>query len=71
MPIATTFDEFLEAAESLSVAEQETLIEILSRRLADVRRQELAGTIAEARREFDRGEAEAVSADDLMDELLA
>lgn len=55
MPIATTFDEFLEAAESLSAAEQETLIDILSRRLADARLREMAGAIAEARREFDRG----------------
>lgn len=71
MPIATTFDELLEAADSLSMAEQETLVDILSRRLADARRQELAGHIREARREFDSGKAEVASVDDIMNELLA
>jgi len=44
--------EILEAIDQLSVEEQETLLNILHRRLAEIRRKMVAAEIQEARKEF-------------------
>lgn len=64
------FAEVLEAADALSVDEQETLVEILSRRVTHLRRSELANEIKAARDEFHRDTTPAVSPGELMAELL-
>ncbi len=71
MPIATTFDELVEAADRLSVAEQETLVDLLRHRLAEARRQELADYVREARREFQSGQAQIADVADIMDDILS
>ena len=57
----TTFSEIVEAADRLSVDEQETLIEILQRRIADRNRARLVRDVEEARDEFSRGLARPAS----------
>lgn len=65
------FGEVLEAADQLSLEEQETLADILQRRIIERRRQDLAADVEAARREYRAGSCEAVTADELMAEILA
>ncbi len=64
------FGEVLEAADRLSRDEQEELIAILNRRLAQAARQRLAAEVAEARREFAEGRCSPATPDELMREIL-
>jgi len=68
---ASKFHVVVEAADRLSLEEQETLVTVLNRRLADRRRAELAQDIREAHREFERGSLRPASPDDIMKELLS
>lgn len=65
------FGEVLEAAERLSEDEQETLVDILEKRLAERRRQEIAAEVRAARLEHERGETRPATPDELMDEILS
>lgn len=65
----TAFADVVDAADSLSVDEQETLVEILRRRIAKKNRDALARDTADARAEFQSGQARAVSVSDIMDEV--
>ncbi|HLQ43578.1 MAG TPA: hypothetical protein VK137_02525, partial [Planctomycetaceae bacterium] len=64
------FSEVLEAADQLSHDEQQELIAILNRRLAQAIRQRVAAEIQEARREFAEGRCLPATADELMREIL-
>jgi hypothetical protein len=66
----TTFAEVLDAADGLSIDEQETLVEILHRRIAQLRRTELVAEVAAARQEFGSGNAHPVQPDDLIREIF-
>ena len=66
----TTFADILEAADTLSVDEQETLVEILHRRITQLRRSELAADVAAARQEFANGGCRPVQPDELIGEIL-
>jgi hypothetical protein len=50
------FQKALDVVESLPIQQQESLIDILRRRLIEYRRELLAKNIREAREEFARGE---------------
>ena len=65
----TTFSDVVDAADDLSVDEQETLIEILRRRIAKRNRDVLVRDVAEARDEFQSGKTGATSVSDIMDEV--
>jgi hypothetical protein len=65
------FDEILDDVEKLSLEEQETLIDILNRRVIDRRRLELAKEIQEAQKEFQEGSVKTVTPDELMREILS
>lgn len=67
---ATPFAEALEAADRLSLVDQETLLEILHHRIIERRREELARDISEAQAEFEAGGCEPRSPGELMDEIL-
>lgn len=64
-----TFQEALEIIESLPEYQQEDLINIIRNRLIELRRQQLAENIREAREEYARGEVKEGTVDDLMKEL--
>jgi polyphosphate kinase len=68
---APSFHVVLEAADRLTEEEQETLIELLNRRLAVRRRAELARDILEAQREFERGTLRPTTPDEIMKEILS
>ena len=61
----------VEAAGRLTEEEQEILIEILSRRLADHRRVELVKDVEDAQREFERGALRSTTGDEIMKEVLS
>ena len=71
MDTLSRFSDVVDAVESLSVEEQETLAELLQRRLIERRRDRLAAAVAEAREEYGRGECKPTSVDDLMAEILS
>jgi hypothetical protein len=64
------FGEVLEAADHLSAEEQEELIAILHRRLAQAARHRLAAEIHEARQEFAEGRCSLVTPGELMREIM-
>ena len=65
----TTFSDVVDAADDLSVDEQETLVEILRRRIAKRNREALVRDVADARAEFRTGQARSSSVSDIMEEL--
>ncbi len=71
MDKCATFAEVLEAADGLPLDDQESLAEILHRRVVERRRQELAREAAEARQEYEQGGCNRPTVDDIMSEILA
>ena len=67
---ATPFADVLEAADRLSLADQEDLLEVLRHRIVERRREELVRDVSEAQAEFEAGDCEPRSAGELMDEIL-
>jgi hypothetical protein len=67
----TTFSTVLDAADALSLQEQETLIEILRHRIAERNRQRLIKDVQEARRDFAQGQCPEATADEIMREILS
>ena len=65
----TTFSDVVDAADDLSVDEQETLVEIIRRRIAKRNRAVLIQEVAEARAEFQPSQTRASSVSDIMDEV--
>jgi hypothetical protein len=65
------FGEVSEAAERLSEEEQETLLDVLQKRLTERRRDEIGEEVREARLGHDRGVAHASTPDELMRETLS
>ena len=65
----TTFAEIVDAADQLSTDEQQTLVEILNRRLADRNRERLVRDVKEARDEFANGTAQPAPVKQIMDEV--
>ena len=64
-----TFQEVLDIVESLPEYQQEDLVDIIRRRLIEQRRDRLADSVEEARKEYARGEVKKGTVDDLMKEL--
>jgi hypothetical protein len=71
MEKVATFAEALEAADELPLDDQESLAEMLHRRVIERRRGELAREALEARQEYERVGCRPVGADGLMSEMLA
>ena len=65
------FGEILDAAEQLDPDEQVELIAILSRRLAEKGRREVAETVEQSRRDFAAGLCQEMTADDLIREAMS
>jgi hypothetical protein len=65
------FADVLDAVDQLSADEQETLLEIVQRRIAERGRERLASEVREARRELATGGCTAGSPDELVSEALS
>lgn len=66
-----SFHQVLDNTEQLSVEEQETLIDILQKRIADKRRDEIVQEIQHARQEHIEGKTTPVSPNDLVKEIFS
>lgn len=71
MESVLSFADVLEAAEQLSLEEQESLLDLLQRRLIERRRSVLAKEIEAARREFHDGKTRVMSPAEIIAEALA
>ncbi|HUQ71363.1 MAG TPA: hypothetical protein VM165_17680 [Planctomycetaceae bacterium] len=56
----------MDAIEQLSPADQEVMLEIVQRRIAERRRQELIATVAESQAELERGELRPATVEEIM-----
>lgn len=65
------FAEVLDAVDQLSAEGQETLVEIVHRRLAARGRQRLVAEVREANEEFAQGGCRPSTVDELMNEILS
>ena len=65
------FGDVLDAIDRLSLEEQETLMDIVQRRIAERGRKMLAAEIQEARQEFAEVQCRPATADELMKEILS
>jgi hypothetical protein len=70
MESVLAFGEVLEVVNKLSLEEQETLIEVVRRRVIERRREELAKEIQDAQKEFQAGHCRPVTPDELVTEIL-
>ena len=70
MESVLAFGEVLEVVDKLSLEEQETLIEVVRRRVIERRREELAKEIQDAQKEFQAGHCRPVTPDKLVAEIL-
>jgi len=71
MERALAFGEVLQAVDELSLGEQETLVEVVQRRIIERRRERIAREIQQAQKEFQAGHCRPVMPDDLMTEILS
>jgi hypothetical protein len=71
MTQALPFCEVVDAADHLTVDEQEALVEIVRRRLAERARKTLVLEAEEAKREFVEGRCQVTTVEDLMKEILS
>ena len=71
MQQAVSFGEILEAVDQLSSEEQETLIEIVCRRMAERGRRELVADIHEAQQEFAEARCRPATMDEIMNNVLS
>jgi hypothetical protein len=71
MAKALLFGEVLEAIDTLSLEDQETLEAILHRRIIERRRAELVQDVQEAQQEFQAGQCRPVTPEELMQEIVS
>lgn len=65
------FGEILEEFDKLPLGDQETIRDILSKRIIEQRRNELFAEINEARKEYGDGKCRPVSPEELMTEIVS
>lgn len=64
-----SFQDLIEAVESLPLDDQSTLVDIINKRIIEKRRTNLVVEVKEAREAFRRGEVKRGSVEDLMKDL--
>jgi hypothetical protein len=65
------FGEILDEVDKLSIGDQESLRDILAKRIIEHRRDQLASEIKEAREEYKAGQCRPTTADDIMSEIIS
>lgn len=69
MAIISRLDRVLESIETLSLDEQEALIDLVQRRLAEKRREEIGAKITKSQAEYQSGQVFRGTVAEIMDEL--
>jgi hypothetical protein len=70
-PACLTFDEALDVVDRLAIEDQVALVDIVRRRIAEQRREELVARVLEAERELAEGHCKAATVDEIMREILS
>ena len=65
------FNQVLDNVDSLSLDEQEMLIEIIRKRLIEAKRDQIAANIAQAKLDYESGNVFRGSVDEIMAEITA
>lgn len=65
----STFQQLIEAIEQLPIEDREILVDIVQKRLKQERREQLFQEIAEAERDYVKGNVRRGSVSDLLQEL--
>jgi hypothetical protein len=71
MEEARSFDEILDAADRLPLEDQEALVYILGKRIAEHRWDSLTRDIRVSRNEFRKGRCSPSTTNDIMKEILS
>jgi hypothetical protein len=71
MTPASTFGEILEAVDGLAVDDQMALVDIVRRRLAALRREELIQDAVESRHEYEAGLCRSATVAEIMAEIIS
>lgn len=66
-----SYGQVLDSIESLPEEQQESLLDIVRKRLAERRRAELVKSVAEARKEFKAGKLRPATPAEIMRKVLA
>ena len=66
-----TYGEVVDSIESLSDDQQESLLQLVQRRLAERRREALVKSVHESRKEFKAGKIRPAVPTDIMRKILA
>ena len=66
---AMSFQDLIEAVESMPLDDQFMLVELINKRIIEKRRAELVAEVQEARSAFTRGEVKRGTFEDLMKDL--
>ena len=64
-----SFQDLIEAVESMPLDDQSMLVELINKRIMEKRRSELVDEVQEARRAFKKGEVKRGTLEDLMKDL--
>ncbi len=64
-----SFQDLIDAVESLPLDDQSMLVELINKRITEKRRAELVGEVGEAREAFRKGEVKHGTVEDLMKDL--
>ena len=71
MEKAIPFNDLLEAAEFLSLDEQESLIDVLNHRIAENRRREIYKDVLSARKEYKEGKVKPATPENIINDILS
>jgi hypothetical protein len=71
MAQTSRLEQAIESVEALSSEEQETLINVVKRRLIERRRDQIASNIAQSQLEYDSGKVFRGTIDQIIDEIGA
>lgn len=69
MPQISKLDQVLESIEVLPIEDQELLVDLMSKRLIERRRDEIAKNIAQAQTDYEAGNVFKGSVEDVITEL--
>jgi len=70
MKTALSFDQIVGLSDGLSLPQKESLVEILTKRLVEQRRNVLQREVRETQREYKVGKCAVVSPSELMKEIM-
>ena len=71
MKKVNTFKEVLEAADKLTIEEQEAIVDILCKRMSAKRRKELIAEVRKAQTEYKQGTCQECTPDEIIKEILS